>query len=327
MIFCKDIEVHNRFFLAPMAGITDDPFRQICEGFGASLTYTEMVSAKALCFKDEKTSTLLYLHKDRKPCFAQIFGHESDVMAEGARRALEISGAEGIDINMGCPVNKIVSNGEGSALMRDAKRAEEIIKAVRRVTDKPLTVKFRKGYEAGADTCVEFAKMAEQAGVDALCVHGRTRSQLYSGRSDRGAIARVKASVNIPVIASGDVMTAKDAFDIFEETGADFVMVARGAQGNPFIFDDLVRKQENLDIAQRTPDMILDTMLRHIELSCAQKGEHKAIVEFRKHGLWYLGLFSGVKAFKLKMSQVSTYDGFAELIEEIRLAAPSVKEV
>lgn len=326
MRFCSNIDVQNRFFLAPMAGVTDAAFRTVCEGFGASLTYTEMVSAKALTYKDEKSSAMLILPKDRKPCFAQIFGSEPDVMAEGARYALEVSRADGIDINMGCPVSKIVGNCEGSALMKAPERAEAIIKAVINAVDVPVTVKFRKGYDIGSFTCVEFAKMAEQAGVSAMCVHGRTRAQMYSGISDREAIARVKAAVSVPVIASGDALSSLDCMDILAETGADFVMIARGAQGNPFIFDDCVRMDNGLAPDERCLDQVLGVIERHARLLCIQKGEKKAMLEFRKHGLWYLGRLCGVKPFKLKMSGLSSMDQLLEICGEIRVVQPDVKE-
>ncbi|MEA4919560.1 MAG: tRNA dihydrouridine synthase DusB [Clostridiaceae bacterium] len=326
MRFCSNIDVENRFFLAPMAGVTDAAFRTVCESLGASLTYTEMVSAKALTYRDEKSSSMLILPEGRKPCFAQIFGSEPDVMAEGARYALEVSGAEGIDINMGCPVSKIVGNCEGSALMKAPDRAEAIIKAVIRAVDVPVTVKFRKGYESGSFTCIEFAKMAEQAGVSAMCIHGRTRAQMYSGLSDREAIAGVKSAVSVPVIASGDALTARDCLDILDETGADFVMIARGAQGNPFIFDDCVRMDNGLAPNERSLEQVLEIIERHARMLCLQKGEKKAMLEFRKHGLWYLGRLCRVKPFKLKMSGLSSMDQLLEICGEMKAVRPDVKE-
>lgn len=325
MKFCNT-EVESPFFLAPMAGVTDAPFRSVCEGFGAALTYTEMVSAKALTYKDEKSGRMLHLPEDRKPCFAQIFGSEPEVMAEGARLALEISGAEGIDINMGCPVSKIVGNGEGSALMRDHKLAERIIKAVVAAVDAPVTVKFRKGFEANSDTCVEFAKMAEQAGAAAVCVHGRTRAQMYAGQSDRDAITRVKAAItSIPVLASGDALSAAACHEILGETGADYVMIARGAEGNPFIFDDCLRYGRGEILHRPTADEILDVLIGHAEAMVAWKGE-RSLVEFRKHALWYLNKLSGVKPYKVQMSGVSDLVRLKEICEAIRKEEPAVKE-
>ncbi len=326
MRFCGS-EVESRFFLAPMAGVTDAPFRAVCERYGAALTYTEMVSARALTYQDEKSGRMLRLPEGHKPCFAQIFGSDPDVMAEGARRALEISGAQGIDINMGCPVSKIVGNGEGSALMRDPKRAEAILRAVVGAVPVPVTVKFRKGFEGGSDTCVEFAKMAEQTGIAALCVHGRTRAQMYNGVSDREAVARVKAAVaSIPVIASGDALSARACMEILRETGADYVMIARGAEGNPFIFRDCLRAAEGLPPERLSCGELLDTLLAHARAMADWKGE-RSLVEFRKHGLWYLGRLAGVKPFKVRMSGVSGLEELEALCEEIRKEDPAVKEV
>lgn len=326
MKFCG-CDVEGRFFLAPMAGVTDAPFRTVCEGYGAALTYTEMVSARALTYNDEKSGRMLRLPEGHKPCCAQIFGSDPEVMAEGARRALEISGAQGIDINMGCPVSKIVGNSEGSALMREPKRAEAILRAVVRAVPVPVTVKFRKGFEGGSDTCVEFAKMAEQTGVAALCVHGRTRAQMYTGQSDRAAIARVKAAVtSIPVIASGDALSAHACMEILRETGADAVMIARGAQGNPFIFRDCLRAEGGLPRERVTCGELLDTLMAHARAMAAWKGE-RSLVEFRKHGLWYLGRLTGVKHFKVPMAGISGLDELEALCAAIREEDPAVKEV
>lgn len=221
----------NPFLLGPMAGVTDSAFRSICRRQGAAGTYTEMVSAKALTFRDKKTQVLLHIEPEEHPCGAQIFGSEPEVCAQAAQMALEISGADFLDINMGCPVPKITGNGEGSALMLDPKQAEKVITAVRRSIQKPLTVKFRKGFDEERCNCVEFARMAEGCGVDAVCVHGRTRQQMYAGRSDLEAVLRVKEAVRIPVIASGDMFTPEDGLNALRR-GVDFVMVARGAQGD-----------------------------------------------------------------------------------------------
>lgn len=326
MNFCG-IEVDSRYFLAPMAGVTDDAFRVICEGYGAPMTYTEMVSAKALTYRDAKTSSLLRLHEDRRPCFVQIFGHEPDVMAEGAAIALELSGAEGIDINMGCPVSKVVGNGEGSALMKQPERAAEIVRAVKNAVSVPVTVKFRKGFESGSDTCADFARRMYQAGADAMCVHGRTRAQMYSGESDIGAVEAVKKAVPVPVIASGDALSAQRCADILDKSGADFIMIARGSQGNPFIFEDCLRHEKGLAPLNRSCHDILEVMKRHAALSCAEKGESKGMVEFRKHAVWYLGRLSGVKAFKVRMSGITALDELKGLCDEMERENPRVKGV
>ncbi|MFQ9127987.1 MAG: tRNA dihydrouridine synthase DusB [Butyricicoccaceae bacterium] len=231
------VKIDGRLVLAPMAGVTDLAFRRICREHGAALTVTEMVSTKALCYQDRKTPRLLELAPDEHPAAAQIFGHEPETMAEGARIALEKSGCDIIDINMGCPAPKIAGNGDGSALMRSLPLASRVIEAVVKAVNVPVTVKFRKGWDEGSVNCVEFARMAEQSGAAAIAVHGRTRAQQYSGRADWDAIRAVKQAVSIPVIANGDVAVPEDAVRILEYTGADGAMIGRGALGDPWIFE------------------------------------------------------------------------------------------
>ena len=232
-----NVTLAGRMVLAPMAGVTDRAFRQICREHGAALTVTEMVSAKALTYGDKKTPGLLALAENEHPAAAQIFGHEPETMAEGAKIARMVSGCDIIDINMGCPAPKIANNGDGSALMRDPALAARVIEAVCRAVDVPVTVKFRKGWDEKSVNCVDFARMAEQAGASAIAVHGRTRAQQYSGVADWDAIRAVKQTVSIPVIANGDVAVPEDAVRILEHTGADAVMVGRGALGDPWIFE------------------------------------------------------------------------------------------
>ena len=294
----------NPFLLGPMAGVTDSAFRSICRRQGAAGTYTEMVSAKALTFRDKKTQVLLHIEPEEHPCGAQIFGSEPEVCAQAAQMALEISGADFLDINMGCPVPKITGNGEGSALMLDPKQAEKVITAVRRSIQKPLTVKFRKGFDEERCNCVEFARMAEGCGVDAVCVHGRTRQQMYAGRSDLEAVLRVKEAVRIPVIASGDMFTPEDGLNALRR-GVDFVMVARGAQGDPSVFR---RIPPEPDLEQKVA-----LMEEHIALMCQRKGEGKAMPEARKHILWYLKGVRGAKPYKQKFSGVNTLEEFRQL--------------
>ena len=231
-----NITINSKLALAPMAGVTDLAFRMICRELGAGLTYTEMVSAKALVYKDNKTRSLLEIGEDEHPVGAQIFGSDVGCMAEGAVLALEISGADFIDINMGCPVGKVVKSGDGSALMKDPEKAMKIIEAVVKAIHTPVTIKIRKGWDKGNVNAVEFAKMAEQAGVSAIGVHGRTRTQMYSGKADWDIIRDVKRAVGVPVLANGDIFSAGDAARILKYTGADIAMVARGAMGDPWIF-------------------------------------------------------------------------------------------
>lgn len=315
----------NRFFLAPMAGITDAAFRTVCADFGAAVTYTEMVSAKALVYDDKKTSGLLEMQQEHRPCGAQLFGHEPEVMAEAARKTVDICHPEFIDINMGCPVPKIFNNGEGSALMGDPKLAADIVTAMKKAVNVPITVKFRSGIREDSRNCVEFAKQLEAAGADALCIHGRTRVQMYSGTSDRSMVKAVKAAVSVPVIASGDAFSAKDCLDIMEETGADFVMIARGAEGWPMIFAECLALEAGKPLPEYSVNAFLDVMRRHAHLTCQLKAESRAMPELRKHMLWYLGRLKGAKAFKPRMAQVSTLEEFNALCDEMEQQGFEIK--
>ena len=222
--------------LAPMAGVTDFAFRAICTELGAALTTTEMVSAKALCYNDKKTKSLLYNLPECRPFAAQIFGHEPEVMAEAAPMAVELSGADMLDINMGCPVGKIVKSGDGSALMRDPELAGKIVEQVVKTAGVPVTVKFRKGFDGGSVNAVKFAKTMQQAGASAIAVHGRTRAQMYAGKADWDIIRDVKRAVSIPVIANGDIFSAQDAEHILRYTGCELAMIGRGIFGDPWLF-------------------------------------------------------------------------------------------
>ena len=316
------VTLAGRMVLAPMAGVTDRAFRQICREQGAALTVTEMVSAKALTYGDKKTPGLLALGVDEHPAAAQIFGHEPETMAEGAKIAREISGCDIIDINMGCPAPKIAGNGDGSALMRDPALAARVIEAVANAIDVPVTVKFRKGWDEKSVNCVEFSRMAEQAGAAAIAVHGRTRAQQYSGNADWDAIAAVKRSVSIPVIANGDVVVPEDAVRILRHTGADAVMVGRGALGDPWIF---ARANALLEtgICPPLPPFAerIDTAVRQIELAAAYKGERVAMLEARRHVNWYLKGQSGLKAFKMRICALERLEELYPLADELKRAA------
>lgn len=316
------VTLAGRMVLAPMAGVTDRAFRQICREQGAALTVTEMVSAKALTYGDKKTPGLLALGVDEHPAAAQIFGHEPETMAEGAKIAREISGCDIIDINMGCPAPKIAGNGDGSALMRDPALAARVIEAVANAVDVPVTVKFRKGWDEKSVNCVEFAHMAEQAGAAAIAVHGRTRAQQYSGNADWDAIAEVKRAVSIPVIANGDVAVPEDAVRILRHTGADAVMVGRGALGDPWIF---ARANALLEtgVCPPLPPFAerIDTAVRQIELAAAYKGERVAMLEARRHVNWYLKGQSGLKAFKMRICALERLEELYPLADELKRAA------
>ena len=283
------IDINGKLALAPMAGVTDAAFRHICRAHGAALTYSEMVSAKALTFRDKKTHSLLAKLPDEHPFFIQIFGNDPDIVAEGACLALGITMADGLDINMGCPVGKIVSNGEGSALMRDPDKAGRMVEAVVKAVGIPVTVKFRKGWDSGSVNAVEFAKVCECAGASAIAVHGRTRVQMYAGRADWDIIRDVKRAVNIPVIANGDIFTADDAVKILRHTGADMAMIGRGAFGDPWLFEQAEAALAGLPIPSMPPlSERVDTALEQFELAASLKGEKIACLEARRHFAWYL---------------------------------------
>jgi tRNA-dihydrouridine synthase B len=273
-----------------MAGVTDLAFRTVCRELSGCYTVTEMVSAKALCYGDKKTATLLRLGEGEHPAAVQIFGSDEDCMEKGAALALEASGAAVIDINMGCPVPKVAQSGDGSALMKDPEKAGRIAAAVvRGAAGKPVTVKFRLGWDKGSINCVEFAKRMEDAGVSAVAVHGRTRTQMYSGAANWDYIREVKQAVSIPVIANGDVFQAKDAVRILRYTGADMVMVGRGTFGNPWLLQQCAAALEGQDIPELPPlAQRCDTAVRQFELAREHKGEKIACLEMRKHYAWYL---------------------------------------
>ena len=281
------------------------------------MTYTEMVSARALVYEDKKTASLLEMQPEHRPCGAQLFGNEPDIMAEAAVRAAAICKPEFLDVNMGCPMPKIFNNGDGSALMGDPERAAAIVTAMKKAVDLPVTVKFRSGIREDSRNCVEFAKRMEAAGADAMCIHGRTRVQMYSGKSDRNMVTAVKAAVSVPVIASGDALSGRDCLDILDETGADFIMIARGAEGYPMIFKDCLALEAGLPKPEYTAKEVLDVMRRHARLTCELKAEHRAMPELRKHMLWYLGNLRGAKSYKPRMAQINTMEEFLSLCEEL----------
>lgn len=309
MVSIGNVGIKGRLCLAPMAGVSDFAFRTICTELGAAMTTTEMVSAKALVYKDEKTKGLLYNPDPLHPCAAQIFGHEPEIMAEAAPMALEYSGAEILDINMGCPVGKIVKSGDGSALMKDPELAARIVEAVVKAVDVPVTVKFRKGFDGGSVNAVEFARLMQQAGASAIAVHGRTRAQMYSGRADWDIIRDVKKAVDIPVIANGDIFTAEDAGHILRYTGCELAMAGRGSFGDPWIFEQANALLAGKPVPELPPlSERIELAVRQTEMYAERFGERLACLEARHQIPWYLKGVAHAGYYKQLLVRVESLD-------------------
>lgn len=311
-----NVVLENNVILAPMAGVSDLPFRLLCKEQGVGMTCSEMVSAKAISFHNKNTEALLETAPQERPVSLQLFGSDPDIMAEMALQ-LEEGPYDIIDVNMGCPVPKIVNNGEGSALMKNPKLAEQILSTMAKKLHKPLTVKFRKGFNDANVNAVEFAKMAESCGVAAIAVHGRTREQYYSGKADWDIIRQVKEAVSIPVFGNGDIFTPEDAKRMKEETGCDGLMAARGAKGNPWLFS---RIAHYLDTGEILPppskEELKATILRHGQLQTEYKGESIAMREMRKHVAWYTAGYPHSASLRNDINLVETMEGLIQLLDE-----------
>lgn len=309
-----NVKINGKLVLGPMAGVTDLPFRVICREFGASLTYTEMVSAKGFKYNSKKTEDLMEVDEKERPTSLQVFGSDPDIMGDMAG-AINDRNFDILDVNMGCPMPKIVNNGEGSALMKNPKLVGDIIKSLKKNSKKPVTIKIRAGFTCDDKNAVEIAKVAEDAGVDAIAVHGRTRSQYYEGKSDINIIKDVKNAVNVPVIGNGDIFTEIDAKKMFEETGCDAIMIARGARGNPWIFKRINTYLETGHM-QKTPDLdeFLKVILRQAKWMAEYKGS-AGIREMRKHVSWYTAGYPNSAKIRCKVNELETLEDVQELIE------------
>lgn len=304
-------------FLAPMAGVTDTAYRVIAHDMGCPLAFAEMVSSQGIHYRNEHTMKMLRTEAGERPIAMQIFAKSAAMAAEAAAYIEEIGTADILDFNMGCPAPKVVKNGEGSALMREPKKAEEILTAVRRATKLPFTVKMRLGWDDASRNAVEIARMAEAVGVDAVAVHGRTREQFYSGNADYAAIAEVKRAINIPVIVSGDIRHPADLARALDITGADAVMIGRGAQGNPWIFPQLIHwlhTGEELPPPTRTERA--QVILRHLDLLVGYKGEYIGIREMRKHAAWYTRGLKGSAELRERFNRAASKDEFVQILHE-----------
>ena len=312
-----NIEVNNPLFLGPMAGVTDWAFREICGELGAGVTVTEMVSSRALVYQDKKSAALLG-RNENSICGAQIFGNDPEIMAQGARLALEISHCDFLDINMGCPMPKIANSGDGCGLMRTPELAEAIVKAVVRAVNVPVTVKCRLGWDKGSINVLDFTRRMEQSGASMVAVHGRTRSMLYTGTADWDYIARVKQQLSVPVIANGDVVDVASAKKCLNWTGADGLMIGRAAVGDPWIFQQVRAAMAGQEIPER-PDLAgrIAVAVRQIELAYQDKGEKIACLEARKHLAWYLRGVPHSAYYKNQISAIATMEDVHRIARDI----------
>lgn len=312
-----NVKIKKTASLAPMAGVADRAYRILNREFGASYTVSELISAKGLCYSDKKTEELCRITEKERPCALQLFGSEPEFIKKAVKI---ISGynPDIIDINMGCPVPKVAGNGSGAALMKDAELAAEIVRAAVSEAQVPVTVKIRKGWDENHVNAVEFAVAMEKAGASAIAVHGRTKNQMYTGKSDMNIIKEVKKAVSVPVIGNGDVASLEDCLKMYEYTGCDLVMIGRATYGNPWIFKEIDDYFEGREFKAPDLDTRLETMLYHIRLAISDKPEHIAIQEARKHAAWYLTGMYGAASFRARCYSLSSYDDAVRLTEEFR---------
>ena len=310
-----NVELENNLILAPMAGVTDLSFRKICKEFNPGLVCTEMVSSKAIFHDDSKTKLLMNTDGEKRPISMQIFGSDEETMGYAAKYVSNL--ADIVDINMGCPAPKVVKNGDGSKLLLDIEKAEKVIKAVVKNSTKPVTLKLRKGWDLNNIVAVEFAKMAEKAGVSAIIIHGRTRTEMYSGKVDLDIIKKVKESVKIPVIGNGDIVDEESALKMFEYTGVDGIMIGRGSFGNPWIFE---RIKHFLETGEKLPAVTkqekLQVIKKHIELELKEKNEITALREMRKHIAWYTKNMPNSSEFRNEINKIEDKDELIKKVEE-----------
>ncbi len=323
-----NVKIKRTAALAPMASVADRAYRTLCREYGACYTVSELISAKGLCYQDTKTAELCTVTDNERPMALQLFGSEPDFIERAVEKCMTYK-PDILDLNMGCPVPKVVNNNSGSALMKDIQLAASLVRAAKRASDVPVTVKFRKGWNGESVNAVEFAKAMEDAGADALAVHGRTRDQMYSGKADWDIITQVKKAVSVPVIGNGDVTTLNECLAMYEQTGCDLVMIGRATYGNPFIFREIDSCFEGTAYTPPTIEERMEVMLYHIRLILSQKeegSEERAMKEARKHASWYMKGLYGAASFRAKCYSLETYEDAQRLAEEFLALQKSANE-